>query len=375
MDILIYAYIECFLLALTLFLWLSPRNKGTFLFVIGAFITFFVLAFRSRDIGGDTFAYCDYFNGTGSYYGNVDYSEQTTEIGYYLLNKFLRIFGDNDFIIIFGTSVVTLLPFYYLIYKNNKENRLLSLFMYFSMWFLLTNSQTALRQCCAIGFMLVAYIIYETGKLKAVVKYGLILFFVALSLLSHTTMYIVFPILIAIHFMKLSRNGAILALIISLVVTILSQNLVGDVLSFLSLLAASSIDSAEITRYLNYDIENESVLNYTLFLYVLVIVLLSSEDECKKFSLKCLVVGQCMFIFSSAFALSYRLALGLFFFGATYTPRNFTIKNKNAIAMLFNLILIFCIVKTCYTDFYKYVNYKTMISDTARMLPYSFIWE
>ena len=135
------------------------------LFYVASFIVVSLLAFRGNDVGGDTISYCGYFSGSGGLYGTFEQND-TFEIGFRVLCWLLMFVSRSDFWFILTTSLITLLPFIYLINRDCKSSKILPLCLYMNVWGILSVTQTAIRQNISVSLFVIAYIIYTTKSIE-----------------------------------------------------------------------------------------------------------------------------------------------------------------------------------------------------------------
>ncbi len=141
---------------------IQDSHKKNQKIIIGIFFGLWILllALRSVKVGVDLGSYIPWFHSTEK----MDFSDifqEENEWGYWILNKIISIFTDDEQIFLTVIALVTLVPIAYL-YAKESENALLSIALLIVMLFPIYFS--ALRQCIAMAFMVPVY--YFTKKRK-----------------------------------------------------------------------------------------------------------------------------------------------------------------------------------------------------------------
>lgn len=125
------------------------------------FAMFVVCAFRSLSVGYDTDNYVIMFWHPEILNEQIDGADKY-EIGYVLLVKFLRLFGDHALIYLVGTSLIVFIGIYLFIRNNCKGNYAVALMVFTAFLYYITFS--AIRQ--AIALAIVTNSIYFLKKRK-----------------------------------------------------------------------------------------------------------------------------------------------------------------------------------------------------------------
>jgi len=174
-----YLYFIIFLLLV--YFCLIKKNKIELpLFICAGTLLFFLAAFRAKGIDKDYIGYIEYYN-------DILYKSFVNVEPSFILITILveKIFHNYIFIFIFYALLGISLKFL-AIYKLTRF-RLLSVLVYYSLYFLLFE-MTQIRVGVAAGFMLLCIIPIKERKL------GLFLFYSTLAFLFHYSAIIIFPL-------------------------------------------------------------------------------------------------------------------------------------------------------------------------------------
>lgn len=338
------------------------------LFYFASFLVVGLLAFRGNNVGGDTIHYCGYFTGQGGYYGIWE-TNDSFEIGFVWLCGLLMKIARTDFCLIFFTSLITMLPFIYLIWRDCKYSKIFPLCLYMTIWNILSVTQTALRQNLSVSLLFLAYIFY-TRKYKY--KYIFVVLFLMLSFISHTSSLVALPILIGASFIKLNKKMAYILTIGSFVLIMIFKNLFSYIFDlFNQMMAGVAMASHMLDTYygnIRYSLDSEISFNRLAPATFLVILLIkmSTENDLKSNYLKYLVVGASLYNVGASFPMIFRVVYPLLFMGILYVPSGFS-KAQNFISKFLLILLIVFFIRN------QIVYLKPGTDD--KMLPYSFIWE
>ncbi|WP_296259358.1 EpsG family protein [uncultured Phocaeicola sp.] len=368
----IYVIISIVMLLLFLLEQAAKNNKlRMILFYFASFLAVGLLAFRGNDVGGDTIHYCGYFTGQGGYYGIWE-TNDSFEIGFIWLCGLLMKISRTDFCLIFFTSLITMLPFVYLIWRDCKYSKILPLCLYMTVWNILSVTQTALRQNLSVSLLFFAYIFYTSENIKHKYKYILAGLFLWLSFISHTSSLLALPLLIGCSYIKLNRKMAYILTIGSLVFIMVFKNAFSHIFDlFNQLMTGVAMASHMLDTYygnIRYALDSEISFNRlapATFLVVLLIKM-SSDGDLKSRYLKYLVIGASLYNIGASFPMMFRVVYPLLFMGILYVPSGLS-KSKTLISRVLLILLILFFIRN------QIVYMKPGTDD--RMLPYSFIWE
>ena len=381
----IYNILELFLF-FVLFIELGTKKTKQYqkrFFWIGAIPLIIILGFRNIDVGGDTPGYCDFYMGKASgFYGSMFDKDNETEIGFIYLCRLIHIFCSDWRWFIFATSVISLLPFL-LFVKNESQTKTFSYLSFLLPWGLLFLIQTPLRQDMAISlFLLGGYLIVNDGITNFndnIKKKFIGLVFIIWGFLTHTTMYIVAPLVILLYFIPLNKKYSIIFVLITFVVSLTVRSLFTYIYDYFFLLTASMDSFRNINQYYgnnNYEIAETIKLGAVAprTLFTIFVVLLSSIRQTNKFNYKCLVIGCCIMNIGISFPLASRIALIFILVGSSFVPQNFSLKKENNITLNYSKVLtVVLFILIGYKHYELCSNFiKTINSD---ILPYTFWFE
>lgn len=230
------------LLSVVMLLFSFTKKMQNYVLPIFIFLLIILMAFRAESVGTDTLNYKTSFE----YIKNNIILE--TEIGWILLNKTSLLIKDSYEFFLITVSVFTLLPIYFII-KRNSVNPMLTLFLYFTLYFYF-NSFNMSRQMIAINFIFLGFTFLQKRKI------WVYFLFVILAMLFHTSAFIALPIA---FINKIPDNKKFI--LTSILIAFFSGLFLADYIFKL----------AEFTKYMNY-IGSYELGNYTgttLYLIVL----------------------------------------------------------------------------------------------------------
>lgn len=367
----IYAIVIIVLLLLFLIEQVVKEDKiRQNLFYIGGFVCLFILAFRSNDVGGDTYNYTGYFIGKArGYYSTYELNDDF-EIGFRWICGLLMKISRTELWFLVSTSIITLAPFLYLINRDCKTSKILPLILYMSGWSILSVTQTAIRQNVAISFLMLAYIIYTEPNIKNKYKWIIVVASIAMCLITHNTGITALVLVLGAYFIKLNKKASYTIVVASLIISVLMKNV------FVSLFDAfynlmSTVEFAEkMTGY--YDNAKYSLDTYVSFgtqgpytLLVLLYIYMSSKEDCKSLHYKCLIWGEALYNVGAHFPMMFRVVYPLLFIGIIFVPSNLNIRKSFIPKSILFALLVFLTIA---------VNHIPLYQDD-HLLPYNFIWQ
>ena len=344
-------------------------RNNKMLFYLGAVLVTGLLAFRGTYIGGDTPAYCGYFSGKGGWYGILE-TNNTFEWGFRMFCHFIAIFSRAEFWFLFTTSLVTMLPFLYLVKRDTHGSKILPLCQYMLLWGILSTTQTAIRQNISIGLIMLAYILLTTSTLSKRKKITYSILFVSFGLLTHNSSFIILPILIFCIFLKLTKRNAMIMVICSFFLIILFNDIFYRFSNVLSVIT-TYITPTQILfdRYFAGDMEAElrsSIFKlFAVTFFSCLIIYISNEEDVRSNYFKFFVVGVTTYIIGSSFPMISRSMQLILFMGIIFCPSYIRILRYNRWRMAIIITLLFLT---------KYqINMEPR--GASQMYPYTFIWE
>lgn len=182
-------------------------------------ILVFLYSFRGIDVGVDTSTYYDIFCSISSG-ADLEYLEPLWKV----LNKLVVGIGGNFNLLLFFSSLLMLVPVFYVVYTYS-INPALSLYIYYSMYFF-CGSLNISRQYLAISFILCSFCFFKSYPFRA-----FCCFMIALGFhLSSVFIVLIIPFL----YVNISRKKALISLFFSFGIgTFLTKSLTQIILSFL----------------------------------------------------------------------------------------------------------------------------------------------
>lgn len=328
-----------------------------------------------KGYGYDFPAYLNFFKGKYDIYGNVDdLNSYTLEMPYYYMCKFLRLFGNYDFVYIFGCALIFNIPFLYIVnkYSNNKPLSILLLFIigHTSLHLFVLSVH---RQMVANTFFLLAVIIILNCP-KVSWKYNkkqILLCFLCLfiAVLSHSSSYLLLPILFFIYFININSKKLLLyALVVTMFLGVILSNIMNNYFVRLMLLLGDIEEIERSTHYFVNDVYGSTTSTFTALLpltaLTFIFVMYSNKKEINSFFLKCIVTATIIINLFYSVPLMTRSMTTLLLLGISGSIPQAIGYNKKTIYSI-NIIVILLI----------YIAYRSYTSPAFRMLPFKFIWE
>lgn len=170
------------------------RNLSIILFFL---IYFVILALRRSDVGTDVGGYLAHFERAQGYSLFQYLQFYSNEHGFYILNKFISLFTQNEQIYLTIIAAITVFPLMYLYYKESEDQMLtISFFIILPVFVMLFSG---LRQSIAIALMVPAYYLVKSRK---PIKFVLIVLLATLFHLSTLIALLLYPV----YHMKWSRK-------------------------------------------------------------------------------------------------------------------------------------------------------------------------
>lgn len=367
----IYSIVSIILLLMFILEQNSNLQTRKVLFYVASFIVVSLLAFRGNDVGGDTISYCGYFSGSGGLYGTFEQND-TFEIGFRVLCWLLMFVSRSDFWFILTTSLITLLPFIYLINRDCKSSKILPLCLYMNVWGILSVTQTAIRQNISVSLFVIAYIIYTTKSIEQKKKLIYVVSFLVCGFFTHTSSLVALPLVIGAILLPLTKKTAYIITIGSFFLVMMFKNLFGEIFDmFSSLMQNVEMASHMLDVYYEndrYALESEVSFNRLgpATLLVCLLIWMSDDSDMKSPYLKFLVLGGALYNIGATFPMIFRTVYALLFLGIIYTPSNIS-KYKSKLSGVLLILLIAFFIRN------QVVYMKPKQDD--HMLPYTFIWE
>ncbi len=373
-----FVYIFVFLIVFLFFLIEQNVNNKRYkksLFLIGSIAVTFILAFRGDNVGGDTIAYCRFFDGKGSGYGTVNNPDPDIDLGFVWFSRFLRLFGQSRFLFLFITSLITLLPWLYLIWRDCKY-KLLPLCIYMTGFNLLILSQTSIRQNISVSLILIAYILLTSNSLRKRWKLLFVPIVVLYSLLCHKTSVITIPLVLIAYLIPISKKTSIIVLTASLLIGYIISDIANLLLEQFYFIFSSNEFADHLTGYYGqtqYESQAGLILLVDYFIVVSILLMspaMSFKQNIKNLPIKCLVWGSVLTFLGNGFVLICRIVLLPIVLGFITSPVYLTKKKY----FLLRMALISCIL-VYEVYMIRFLCDPNASVETNHMLPYKFIFE
>lgn len=367
----IYSIVSIILLLMFILEQNSSLRIKNRLFYIASFIVVSLLAFRGNNVGGDTIDYCGYFSGKGGNYGTFELND-TFEIGFRVICWILIQVSRNDFWFLFSTSLMTILPFIYLINRDCKSSKILPLCLYMNVWGILSVTQTAIRQNISVSFFFLAYIIYTSNEVNLKKKIISVVLLLVCGFFTHTSSLVALPLVVIATLMPFNKKTAYIITLGSFALVMAFKNLFSDIFDlFNSLMLNVEMASHMLDVYYGndmYALDSEVSFNRLgpATLLVCLLIWMSDDIDMKSPYLKFLVVGGALYNIGATFPMIFRVVFPLLFLGLLFVPSEINIKKNSMVKLVLVLLLLFFVrVQIVYMK----------PNQDDHMLPYTFIWD
>ena len=244
-DGTMYLYIGVILLVILLGQFAENNRKKSlkFWFVTAATVLSVILGFRGENVGADTMQYIYSFENA---LDRNFWANSTTEPGYHLLLKILRLILPNSTVFIALISILTVFFVYSTLWKNRKNiNLLIAFSFYVGLYFFQALNLLRIYLAAAFVFWNFNYLIEK--------KYGRFAVVVLLtSLIHYSTLVMLFPLGFLLLYQKNSKL-ALIAVSALIVMAIPLTARFGDII--------------RIARYAAYGEMNESSRSVGIMLF------------------------------------------------------------------------------------------------------------
>ena len=187
----------------------SYRKRNNNLMWINIFLLSIIAGARDISIGSDTISYYNIYNYIH------DGSRTFVEYGWFGINKFIQYIGGNFSLLLWITSLLTLIPVG-ILSKRYTPNPSLGLFVYDALYAYL-NSFNIMRQLLAMSFVLLAYSALDRKKMVSFTIYVLVAISIHISSIFVLTVFCVKNI-------KLNLARVIMMLLSTLVIGCIINN-------------------------------------------------------------------------------------------------------------------------------------------------------
>ncbi len=344
----------------------SSEAKRLFFLCLETSIIFFILAFRNYNVGADSILYTSYYSNPSSYLHKMP-------VGFELFCGFLKLFSSRWQFFIFITSLLSIIPFFH--YVKKKASIVTVPFLTFLLcWELLWLLETPIKQTTAITFFWWGLMILD-NKSHKIVRWLLGLLFITFSILTHSSMAMVLGVIVLLHFIQYNKKSAIISIVIAVILSSSMIPLIPGLYDKLETYAIAYQLFANVQNYtediatglITYDIKKYLLPS----LFVIVIILLCSEEEMKSFQAKCLVTGTVIFDLFVAFPNIPRVVLFFTLIGSSLCPINYkaSFMGKKRFGLCW--IHIILVLAFYYVHLMKCIDFTPTMD--ADILPYS-LW-
>ena len=367
-------YVCLIILLFCLFIIERNNNNKKVTFWVSTLLVVGLFALRGDNVGGDTLEYCKYFEGAdSSTYGSLK-NNNDIEIGFREICRFLQLISTSRFWFIFSTSLISLIPFVCIVRKYSNSPCLSYFYVICSNFCIMVVCiETHIRQNLATAFIMFALYLFLNQKITKK-RLIIIVSLMICGILTHTSIYLILPLIIILYLIPLSRKVAISVIVFSCVVTVLFTKEFSQYFMAIMTLLTPYETFDNITRYLESDKYGLSgqVGIITHFLpvafWAIVNIYYATEEEIKNIFMKCLVFGTAFTIMASSFGMSFRMFYALQLLGICFVPLAI-ISNKKA--MYLNFLPMLYLLYRILVGVMDPENYNS----DSHYLPYTFIFE
>lgn len=350
-------------------------RKRTFYF--GSFFFIALFAFRGENVGGDTYEYCRYFMGKlSSTYGILGDNENI-EIGFQWFCMLMNRICKTPFFFIFTSSILSLLPFILLVKRYSSMPNLTYFYILCSNFMnYVVNIETHIRQNISGAFIMMALLLFLQNGIKWNNKknFVAILSFCVVAVYSHTTSYVLLPLLIIIILVPFKKIYSISMIVVAVIISLVFVDTITNLFVGLNFMLNPYEELGNITRYIESDTYGTSnkVLRLThslpIAFWTIYNVYKADDEENNNIFIKCMVIGTVVSIACGSFGMVFRMVFLYQLLGCVYIPKKIAQDKR---ALFVNLIPYVYLFYRIIVMVASSSNYDT---DT-HLLPYNFIWE
>lgn len=206
-----------------IFPFLTKMNKTkliNFMLILSCFICIAVLTLRNPKVADDTYNYYTFFENPYPSFA---------EYGFFLLAKFVRMFTSNFHIFLLVTSSISIIPFYYLVYKIN-NNKWVYLFLYHVFLIYIYNF-AIIRQSIAMSIVFLGIFYFNQSEKTLNQRRFIFLGYILLAFLFHRISVILIPILFVDNIL-LNKKRIIYFIVITFILFFLKDKLLFILFNF-----------------------------------------------------------------------------------------------------------------------------------------------
>ena len=343
----------------------KSKNQRNNIYIVSAIIFYILFAFRGENVGGDTAFYVSEFL-AGLY--------KDREIGYVLYCDLISFFGDSPFIYIFFTTAISVVPFLFIVHRYS-TNPVLSLLYIFCYSGMIICIETNIRQNIATGFVMWAYLIFDSCKwrkfnFKAL---SLILLFIW-GILCHTSMFIVIPICIALYFIPIYKKISIILIIVSFILGGLSSGYIENLFNYFYIFTEGVEGLERLNAYSagrnlgNYTDVGFNIRSIVFFAWVMLTIIPATKEELNTYFMKLFIAYAIIYNFARSSDLVYRMVYILQLLSFVYIPQKLLNKKYIYYYLLIILLILWLV------SLYHICTQPARQNPDACMFPYTFIF-
>ncbi|MCI8759656.1 MAG: EpsG family protein [Clostridia bacterium] len=323
------------------------------------------------NVGSDYYVYYSAYNDWLSKLDSIgDVIQSNNQFGLYVLGFILKNITEFPYAL-FWLIACMIYPCM-IIYMRKKTNNPSIGFMCYTLLGFFAISNNILKQTMAMLMMVYAY--------ESLVKNKKIKFVLATLLATtfHTTAIVVAILMILARKIKPSYKNLLLCILIG-VVGFLAYNVIGNIVSHISILERYQTYFINTTTYSSMIKETIGVVGYAIIYIAIVTLLISKKEQIKENDeeaykrISLLMVGIAISIFSINNWTINRIALYLYQFVITIMPALFAVKyspkeKRNYMFMILILLVSACLFLTIFAAENEYYSYQTYFN--TEPMPY-----
>lgn len=329
-----------------------------------AFLLLLLLAIlRNENVGTDLHNYISAFNDNGI-------EETNFEFGYIYFTEFLKIISLNNQFFILATSIITLIPIYWICVKLQNTVKGAYIFLIYLLFDFYLFSFSGIRQSIAISFFLISIYYLSINDYKKCIS----LYIVAISF--HISVIFYIPIILFTYFFNFNKRICLFLLTCSIMFSLLG-------ISFLSYII-NNIDLSSLNLLKKYEVYNTTMkgdefnfyglifflLPQTLIAYLLLLI---QPKKISNLYFKIFFASICLM---NIFA-TYPLILRIFKYGsaAIIISIPMIVNQRTKIKGLKVAWVIIILLTTIYVKTLFDRNNFGIINKSPSSVPYKFYWE
>lgn len=338
--------------------------------IIMILILILISGFRCN-VGSDYYSYYISYNNWLTNIDSIyDVIQANTQFGFYILGFLLKSITDFPYAIFWLVACIVYPCM--IIYMRKKTGKPSIAFMCFMLLGFYAISNNILKQTIAMLIMVYAYeMLIKSKKIKFVIA-------TLIASTFHTTAIIVAILMVISRKIKPSYKNLLICVLVG-VIGLFAYNIMGNIISHISLLERYQTYFINTTTYSSMIKETIGVVIYALVYIVIVAIFISKKEQIKEMDeeaykrIPLLMIGIAISIFAINNWTINRIALYLYQFVITIMPALFAVKYtpKEKNIYMFSIVILVvtaCLFLTIFAAENEYYSYQTYF--TTEPMPY-----